>query len=75
MHHGLWKEEKPKPPTPDEPYHIRWIRDFIDTQLELLHAEDIDALLQLKNATEKRLLEIQNTQDDPFIHEEVPYRR
>ena len=70
----LWEEEKPKPKSPDEPYHIKWIRDFIDTQLELLDAHDVDLLLQLKNAIENRLVQIQETQEDPYIHEMVPYR-
>ena len=71
----LWEEEEvPKPKSPDEPYHIRWVRDFIDTQLDIFDATDVDVLLNLKNEIEKCLVKIQETQEDPYLHEEVPYR-
>ena len=44
----------------DEPLHISWAKEFIDTILSLFDSNDVSILLKLKCAIEKRLLDIQN---------------
>ena len=49
----------------EQPFHIAYARDFVETQIDFFEAHEVTELLKLKEAIEKKLLFLQNTENDP----------